>query len=62
MEQYNKQKAVEEYRKGKVSIGRAAEIADVSIAEFYKILEDEDVSLRIDMAGIKQSVESDIRK
>ncbi len=62
LEQYNKQKAVEEYRKGRVSIGRAAEIAGVSIAEFYKILEDEDVPLRIDMAGIRQSVESDIRK
>ena len=31
LEQYNKQRAVEEYRKGKVSIGGATEIASVSI-------------------------------
>lgn len=60
--EYNKQKAVELYRKGKVSVGRAAEIAQVSIAEFYKILEDEDVPLRVDVKGIKEFLEKDFGK
>ena len=57
--EYNKRKAVEKYRNGKVSIGRAAELAGVSIAEFYKILEEENVPIRIDLAGIKQAIEED---
>jgi len=60
--EYNKRKAVEEYRKGKVSVGKAAELAGISIAEFYKILEDEDVPIRIDIKGTEESLESDFGK
>ena len=51
--EYMKRKAVDEYRRCRVSIGKAAETADVSIAEFYKILEDEDVPVRIDVSLLK---------
>ncbi|MHB1907812.1 MAG: UPF0175 family protein [Nitrososphaerales archaeon] len=53
---------MEAYRKGKVSVGRAAELAGVSIAEFYKILEEENTPVRIDMKGIEESLESDFGK
>ena len=59
LDEYNRRKAVESYRRGKVSIGRASELAGVSMSEFYKILEDEDVPIRIDIKAIEQSLESD---
>lgn len=62
LDEYNRRKGLENYRKGKVSIGKAAELAGVSIAEFYKMLEDEDIPIRIDIKGIKQSLESDFGK
>jgi len=62
LDEYNKRKAVEEYRKGKVSVGRAAEIAGISIAEFYRILENEDIPIKVDIAGIRLSLESDFGK
>ena len=62
LDEYNRQKAIEAYRKGKASVGRAAELAGVSIAEFYKILEEENMPVRIDMKGIDESLKSDFRK
>jgi len=62
LDEYNKRKAVEEYRKGKVSVGRAAEIAGISIAEFYRISENEDIPIKVDIAGIRLSLESDFGK
>ena len=59
LEEYNKRKAAEKYRKGKVSVGKAAEIVGTSAAEFYGILENEDIPLRVDLAGINRSLESD---
>jgi predicted HTH domain antitoxin len=47
-------KAVEEYKMGRVSVGKAAEMAGISIAEFYRILKNEDIAIRVDIAGIKQ--------
>ncbi|MCL4435476.1 MAG: UPF0175 family protein [Thaumarchaeota archaeon] len=55
--EYLKRKAVDDYRRGRVSIGKAAEIANVSIAEFYKILKDEDVPVKIDVSTLKDSLE-----
>lgn len=60
--EYKRRKAVEEYRKGRVSIDKASESAEVSIAEFYKILEDEGIPLKIDIIGVEQSLESDFGK
>ena len=60
--EYLKRKAVEEYRRGKLSLGRAAEESKVSIAELYKILEDEDIPIRIDMKNLRESVKHDFRE
>lgn len=59
LQEYMKRKAVEDYRRGKVSIGKAAEDADVSIAEFYKILGDEGVPIKVDTATIKDALKED---
>jgi len=57
LKEYMKRRAVEDYRRGKLSIGKAAESADISIAEFYKILSDEGIPIRIDTAIIKEALE-----
>jgi len=62
LDEYDRRKAVEEYRRDKLSVGKAAELAGISIAEFYKILENEDIPIRIDVKGIKLSLESDFGK
>ena len=59
LNEYNKRKAVEDYRMGRVSIGKASELAGISIAEFYKILENENVPLKIDVTGIKLASKQD---
>lgn len=59
--EYLKRKAVEEYRRGKISIGKAAEESRLSIAEMYEILEEEDIPMRIDMAGLKESLQWDFK-
>lgn len=43
--------AVELYKRGKVSIGRAAEIASVSLEEFKNILSSFGVSIEVDAKG-----------
>ncbi|MHB8567602.1 MAG: UPF0175 family protein [Nitrososphaerales archaeon] len=60
--EYLKQKGVEDYRKGNISIGKAAEEAGLSIAEFYQILEDEDVPIRIDTGILRDASVSDFRE
>ena len=58
--EYMRRKAVEDYRKGRISIGKAAEEAEVSITEFYKILEDEGVPIKIDTNTLKDALKSDL--
>jgi predicted HTH domain antitoxin len=57
--EYMRRKAVDGYRRGVLSIGKAAEEASVSIAEFYKILEEEGVPVKIDTAAMREAVKSD---
>jgi len=59
IQEYLKRKAVEDYRRGRISIGKAAEDAGVSIAEFYKILNDEGVPIRVDIAAVKDALKED---
>lgn len=59
LHEYMKRKAVEDYRRGRISIGKAAEEADVSIAEFYKILGDEGVPVKVDTLMIKNALKED---
>jgi len=59
LQEYARRRAVENYRRGRVSIGRAAEEADMSIAEFYKVLADEGVTIRVDAEAIKDALRRD---
>lgn len=57
--EYMRRKAVDDYRKGQLSIGKVAEEADVSVAEFYKILEDEGVPIKIDAGVLKDALKAE---
>lgn len=57
--EYMKQKAIEEYRRGVLSLGKAAEKAGVSTAEFYRILEEEGIPIKIDRVAVKEAVKKD---
>lgn len=59
LHEYMKRKAVEDYRRGKLSVGKAAEETGVSIAEFYKILSDEGVPIKVDTEAIKEALRED---
>jgi len=59
LQEYMKRKAVENYRREKISIGKAAEEAGVSIAEFYKILSDEGVPIKIDTTALREALKED---
>ncbi|MGI0081675.1 MAG: UPF0175 family protein [Nitrososphaerales archaeon] len=62
IKEYMKRRAVEDYRRGKISIGKAAEVAGISMAELYKVLSDEGVPIRIDTANLKESLRSDVSR
>jgi hypothetical protein len=53
LREYMKCKAVDEYRAGRMSIGRAAEEAGISIAEFYTVLSSEGVPIKVDTVAIR---------
>lgn len=55
-----KRKAVEDYRRGRISVGKAAEEAEVSIAEFYTILDDEGIPITIDTSRLEDAGKSDL--
>lgn len=61
LHEYMKRKAIEDYRRGKISIGKAAEETDISIAEFYQLLSDEGVPVRVDITVIKEALKEDFR-
>lgn len=48
--------AVNKYQKGEVSIGRAAEIAEVSLWEFTEILEERGVELNYSEEDLEQDL------
>lgn len=59
--EYHREKAVERYRKGKISLGRAAEQADLSIFEMYDILEAEKVPIELDVKSMKEALRKDLK-
>jgi len=59
LQEYMKRRAVDDYRKGRISIGKAAEDSNVSIAEFYKILIDEGVPVQVNTDTIKEALKED---
>jgi predicted HTH domain antitoxin len=59
IKEYRKERAVQRYRKGKISIGKAAEETGVSIFEMYDILENEKIPIEIDIKSMKEDLRSD---
>ncbi len=57
--EYFRKKAVEGYRRGEMSIGRAAEVAGVSIWEMYDILDREGITIKIDRKAIEERFTED---
>ncbi|MBI2134823.1 UPF0175 family protein [Candidatus Woesearchaeota archaeon] len=50
-------KAVEKYSEGRVSMEKAAELADISIWKFLDILKEKKMPLRYDLEDIKREIE-----
>lgn len=59
LREYMKRRAVEEYRKERISIGKAAEEAGVSVAEFLKVLADEGIPIKVDVDSVRDSLKRD---
>ena len=59
LREYRKEMAVDSYRKGKISIGKAAEEAGVSVFEMYDILEAEKIPVQIDVKILKEALDHD---
>ena len=57
LKQYMIKSALEQYVEGKVSMERAAEMADVSIWKFLDILRERRVPIRYDLEDIKKEIE-----
>lgn len=58
LKQYMIKDALEQYTDGKVSMEKAAELADVSIWKFLDIIRDKKIPIRYDLEDIKKEIES----
>jgi predicted HTH domain antitoxin len=59
LKEYSKRKAADEYRAGMISVGRGAEEAGISIAEFYRVLSLEGVPIRVDTEAVRAAFRKD---
>lgn len=62
IDEYRKRRAIDDYRRGRISIGKAAENGRLSLAEFYEALEAEGIPVRVDLRHLKESIRSDFGK
>ncbi len=60
LKEYRREKAIERYRKGKISIGNAAEEAGLSIFEMYDVLEAEKIPIELDIKSMRQALHKDM--
>jgi len=56
LDEWKIERAISEYRDGKISLMRASEIAGVSIWEFLDELEEKDISINISWDTIEESL------
>lgn len=56
IKQYMIKEAMEQYTEGKVSMEKAAELADVSIWKFLDILKEKKTPIRYDLEDIKKEI------
>lgn len=57
LKQYMIKDALEMYVEGKISMEKAAELADVSIWKFLDVLKERKIPLRYDLEDIKKEIE-----
>lgn len=57
LKQYMIQKAIQQYSEGKVSMEKAAELADVSIWKFLETMKERKIPIRYDLEDIKREIE-----
>lgn len=60
--EYRRERAVERYRKGKISIGKAAAEAGLSIFEMYDILEREKIPIELDIERMREALRKDLKR
>ena len=56
LKQYLLQEALKQYTEGKVSMGKAAELANVSIWKFLDEMKDKKIPIRYDLDDIKREI------
>ena len=57
LKQYMIKEAINHYIEGKISMEKAAELADVSIWKFLDILKERKIPIRYDLEDIKREIE-----
>ena len=57
LRQYMIQEAIREYSESKISLEKAAELADVSIWKFLDVLKERKIPMRYDLEDIKKEIE-----
>jgi len=55
-------KALKQYTEGKISMGKAAEVANVSIWKFLDEMKDKKVPIRYDLDDIKNEIDRIVNK
>ena len=62
LKQYLLQEALKQYTEGKVSMGKAAELANVSIWKFLDEMKDKKIPIRYDLDDIKMEIDRIVNK
>jgi len=57
LKQYLLQEALKQYTEGKISMGKAAELADVSIWKFLDEMKGKKIPIRYDLNDIKEEID-----
>ena len=56
LKEYMIKDAVNQYTEGKVSMEKAAELADISIWKFFDVLKEKKIPIRYDLEDIKKEI------
>lgn len=62
LQQHLMEQSIKQYSEGKISLEKAAEIADVSIWKFLDALKERKTPIRYDLEDIKNEIEHIIKK
>ncbi len=62
LKQYLLQEAIKQYTEGKVSMGKAVELANVSVWKFLDEMKDRKIPIRYDLDDIKKEIDRIVNK